>query len=138
VAERLQWRYGRLQQVLYVTAEFTLYDADYVLAWDQPDSTRHFMRFSTLGRLYDYLSALEKQFGADGWELLPGDQRAPNQLRPPACETCPIDKPIDVTTRTRTHVHFRCSGCGRTWMVPKPGPRLSITPADVSGVHATE
>lgn len=116
----LVWRYRRDQDMLYVTAQSQT-DAGYVLLCRFPDAHSRVVRLGTLALLYDYLQTLEGQLGADGWELLPLDQRAPNRLRPPACEQCPIDRYVDVITRTKTHVHFRCSGCRHVWVVPKPG-----------------
>jgi len=106
--------------MLYVTAQCQS-DAGYVIVCRFPDGRSRAAQLGTLALLYDYLQTFEAQLGADGWELLPVQQRAPNRLRSPSCDVCPIDRMVDVTTRTRTHVHFRCSGCGHTWVVPKPG-----------------
>jgi hypothetical protein len=130
VSDCLQWRYTRDKQVLYVTAEYAPSTADYELVCHRLDGTREAMHFSALRRLYDYLGVLERQLGAEGWELLPLEQRAPNRLRTPMCAICPIDRHVDVTARTPTHLHFRCSGCGYTWVVPKPGPPVSAQDPD--------
>ena len=106
--------------MLYVTAQ-PQPDAGYVIVCRFPDGHSRAERLGTLALLYDYLQTLETQLDSDGWELLPLDQRAPNRLRTPTCELCPIDRDVSVITRTKTHVHFRCSGCGHVWMVPKPG-----------------
>ena len=116
----LHWRYRRDQHMLYVTAQCQT-DAGYVLVCRLPNGHSRAERLGTLSLLYDYLQTLEVQLGSDGWELLPLQQRAPNRLKTPTCDLCPIDRHVDVTTRTKTHVHFRCSGCGHEWIVPKPG-----------------
>jgi hypothetical protein len=120
----LNWRYRRDAQVLYVRADYELTDAEYVLHWHHPDDATRVMRLSTVTLVYDYLRAIETQLGADGWELLPANQRAPNRLHTPLCPTCPLDRHVETTKRSNTHVHFRCTGCGHVWVVPKPGASL--------------
>lgn len=124
VENPLLWRYCRDQEILYVTAQLQT-DAGYVLVCRFPDGQSRAERLGTLAVLYEYLQTLEAQLGADGWELLPVDQRAPNRLRTPTCEECPVDQHVDVITRTKSHVHFRCAGCGHVWVVPKPGVPLT-------------
>jgi len=71
----LLWRYCRDQEILYVTAQWQA-DAGYVLVCRFPDGQSRAERLGTLAVLYEYLQTLEVQLGAEGWELLPVDQRA--------------------------------------------------------------
>jgi hypothetical protein len=120
VPTSLVWRYRRNEQVLYVHTEHTATWADYLLTYRYPNGKCRTMRLSSLAQVYDALHKLETELGAQGWELLPTDRRAPDRLRPPTCETC-WAKPVEVPTRTTTHVTFACTGCARTWVVAKPG-----------------
>ena len=118
--DRLLWRYRREAQVLYVSV-IHRGRTDYSLTWRYPDGTSSTLQMSNVARLYDFLAELEADFGAEGWELLPVDQRAPNRLPTPTCDLCAPGAPVITTTRTETHVHFRCGGCARIWIVAKPG-----------------
>lgn len=120
MTDRLTWRYQRNEQVLYVRLIHQDL-AGYCLTWSYPDGTSRTVRMGNVARLYDSLNQLEDNLGADGWELLPVDQRAPNRLPTPTCELCAPGKPVVTAARTATHVHFQCMQCLRTWVVPKPG-----------------
>ena len=117
--DELVWRYLRDHEVLYLSASRA--NADYLLVSHFPDGTSQTSRTANLAGLYDHLQLLEQQLGAQGWELLPMNQRAPNRLPTPVCETCSTDETIETTSRTPTHVHFRCMQCDHRWIVPKPG-----------------
>lgn len=121
----LHWRYRRDHDVLYITAQFEPRDAKFVLVSPVAEGSSRAVRVSTLVALYKHLQMLEARLGAEGWELLPVSQRAPNRLRTPVCTTCGFHVAVEVTRRTPTDVHFRCSGCGEAWVVPKPGPEAS-------------
>jgi hypothetical protein len=123
--KELVWRYRRDQQVLYIRAEQEPNDRGYGLVWRHPDGTSRAVRVSSLAMLYDRLRLLEEQLGDDGWELLAKDQRAPNRLPTPICDKCGPQRAVETTQRSATLVHFRCTGCQATWLVPKPGTRAS-------------
>ena len=124
---QLIWRYQRQRDVLYVWAHPQRADRDYSLICRYPDGTSRTLGFPKLAPLYDYLHLLENELGAEGWELLPVDHRAPNRLPTPICNTCWPRKPVETTLRTLTHVHFQCAGCHYKWVVPKPGVLASHT-----------
>ena len=119
--DEMVWRYRRDQEILYVRAAHHASDHAYGLVWRQPNGTSRAIRLSSVAMLYDYLRMLEEQLGVDGWELLPANQRAPNRLPTPICEKCWPQGAVETTRRSVTHVHFRCTGCHSTWVVPKPG-----------------
>jgi hypothetical protein len=121
MVSQIIWRYRRHRDVLYIRAEHQPPDHAYGLTWRNPDGTSRAVRLSSLAMLYDYLRLLEEQLGVDGWELLPANQRAPNRLPTPICDKCWPQRAIETTRRSATHVHFRCTGCHSTWVVPKPG-----------------
>ena len=115
------WRYTREHEVLYVEAHHHTAGGEYLLTWRYPDGTSRSIRLLNLALIYDALHGMEEQLGREGWQLLPPDLRAPNRLLTPSCRACQTDRQVETSTRTPTHVQFRCTGCGYVWIVPKPG-----------------
>ena len=115
------WRYRRHRDVLYIRAEHHAPDRAYRLICRYPNGTSRAIHLSSLAMLHDHLRVMEDKLGADGWEQLPADQRAPNRLPTPICATCWPQRAIETTQRSVTHVYFRCTGCDHKWTVAKPG-----------------
>jgi hypothetical protein len=130
------WRYRRDRDVMYIRAEHQAPDHAYGLVWRHPNGTSRAVRLASLAMLYDHLRLLEEQLGVDGWELMPSQQRAPNRLPTPTCEKCRPQRAVETTRRSATHVHFRCTGCHATWVVPKPG--LVASAESTSRHHSAE